>query len=66
MREVEAEEAAFIAASCLGIDNQDSALYVQAWHGDGDKLEKSAVQVLGAAEKIVRRIMREEGRKENA
>jgi len=66
LKETEAEAVAFIAAACLGLDNQGSALYVQNWGGDKEKLEKSAIRILGAAEKLVRRIMPGKGEGENA
>jgi antirestriction protein ArdC len=54
--EIEAESTAYLVASCLGIENEDAKAYIATWHGDRDKLTKSALKILSAAEAMMKRI----------
>ncbi len=54
VKELEAEATSFLVCSCLGIDNQGAASYIGGWHGSSEKIDKSAIKILGTAEKILR------------
>jgi len=55
--EVEAEAVAYLVSSCLGLDNQESNLYISNWHGDKSKLEGQALKIISTAEKILKRLV---------
>lgn len=54
LRELEAEATSFLVCSCLGIDNAGAASYIGGWHGTEDKIDKSALKIIGTAEKILK------------
>jgi len=54
VKELEAEATSFLGCSCLGIDNKGAASYIGHWHGTEEKIDKSALKILGTAEKILR------------
>ena len=56
MRELEAEATAYLVCSCLGIDNQGAKSYIGHWKGSKEKIDKSAMKILGTAEKILRKV----------
>jgi antirestriction protein ArdC len=57
VKEVEAEAVAFLVSSCMGLENVESALYIQNWHGDKTKLEGQALKIISTAEKILKRLV---------
>jgi antirestriction protein ArdC len=55
-KELEAEATSYLVCACLGIENDGAKYYVGAWHGDRDRLGKSALRILRTAEKILRKV----------
>lgn len=55
--ELEAEAVSFLVCSCLNIENNNSASYISCWKGDREKIEQSAYKVLGASEKILKKVL---------
>ena len=56
VRELEAEATSYLVCSCLGIDNQGAKAYIGGWNGSEEKIDKSALKILGTAEKILRKV----------
>jgi antirestriction protein ArdC len=56
LKELEAESVSFLVCACCGIDNEGAKLYLGAWGGSRDKLAKSALRIISAAEKILRKV----------
>lgn len=56
VRELEAEATAYLVCSCLGIENDGAKSYIGHWNGSGEKIDKSALKILGTAEKILRKV----------
>jgi len=56
VRELEAEATSYLVCSCLGIDNQGAKSYIGGWNGSEEKIDKSALKILGTAEKILRKV----------
>jgi antirestriction protein ArdC len=54
IRELEAEATSYLVCACLGIDNKGAASYIGGWHGTEEKIDKSALKILGTAEKILK------------
>ena len=54
VRELEAEATSYLVCSCLGIDNKGAASYIGGWHGTEERIDKSAMKILGTAEKILK------------
>jgi antirestriction protein ArdC len=54
--EIEAESAAYLVESCLGIENEDAKTYIASWRGSGDKLKASALKIISAAEVMLKKI----------
>ena len=54
--ELEAEATSYLVCSCLGIDNQGAKSYIGSWKGTAEKIDKSALKILGTAEKILRKV----------
>jgi hypothetical protein len=59
IREIEAETIAYIVGCVLGIKNEASKYYVAHWNGTAENMQERANVVLGAAEKIVKAIIKE-------
>lgn len=55
-KEIEAESAGYLVATCLGIDNESAKGYISHWGGDKDKLKKSSLKVISTAERIIKKI----------
>lgn len=55
-KEIEAEAASYLVATCLGIDNESAKGYISHYGGDKSKLKKSSLKVISAAEKILKKI----------
>jgi antirestriction protein ArdC len=56
VKELEAEATSYLVCSCLGIDNQGAKSYIGSWKGTAEKIDKSALKILGTAEKILRKV----------
>lgn len=56
LRELEAEATSYLVCCCLGIDNQGAKSYIGHWNGSKEKIDKSALKILGTAEKILRKV----------
>ena len=56
IRELEAEATSYLVCSCLGIDNEGAKSYIGGWHGTEKKIDKSAMKILGTAEKILKKV----------
>ena len=56
IRELEAEATSYLVCACLGIDNQGAKSYIGSWHGTEEKIDKSALKILGTAEKILKQV----------
>ena len=56
VKELEAEATSYLVCSCLGIDNQGAKSYIGSWKGTAEKIDKSALKILGTAEKILRTV----------
>ena len=56
VREMEAEDTAYLVCSCIGIENEGAKSYVGHWKGSKEKIDKSALKILGTAEKILRKV----------
>ena len=56
VRELEAEATSYLVCCCLGIDNQGAKFYISGWNGSEEKIDKSALKILGTAEKILRKV----------
>jgi len=56
VRELEAEATSYLVCCCLGIDNEDAKSYIGGWNGSEEKIDKSALKILGTAEKILRKV----------
>ena len=54
VKELEAEATSYLVCSCLGIDNEGAASYIGGWNGTEEKIDKSAMKILGTAEKILK------------
>jgi antirestriction protein ArdC len=54
LRELEAEATSYLVCCCLGIDNQGAKFYISGWNGSEEKVDKSALKILGTAEKILK------------
>jgi len=54
LRELEAEATAYLVCSCIGIENEGAKSYIGHWNGSKEKVDKSALKILGTAEKILR------------
>jgi len=56
VKELEAEATSYLVCSCLGIDNQGAKSYIGNWKGTAEKIDKSALKILGTAEKILKTV----------
>ena len=56
LRELEAEATAYLVCSCMGIENKGAKSYIGHWNGSKEKIDKSALKILGTAEKILRKV----------
>ena len=56
VRELEAEATSYLVCSCLGIDNEGAKSYIGHWNGTEEKIDRSALKILGTAEKILRKV----------
>ena len=56
VKELEAEATSYLVCSCLGIDNQGAKSYIGSWKGTSERIDKSALKILGTAEKILRKV----------
>ena len=56
IRELEAEATSYLVCSCLGIDNDGAKSYIGGWNGSSEKIDKSALKILGTAEKILKKV----------
>jgi antirestriction protein ArdC len=56
VRELEAEATSYLVCCCLGIDNEDAKSYIGGWNGSSEKIDKSALKILGTAEKILKKV----------
>jgi len=56
VRELEAEATAYLVCSCIGIENDGAKKYIGHWNGSKEKIDKSALKILGTAEKILRKV----------
>ena len=56
VRELEAEATAYLVCSCVGIENEGAKSYIGHWKGSKEKIDKSALKILGTAEKILRKV----------
>ena len=56
VRELEAEATAYLVCSCVGIENEGAKSYIGHWNGSKEKIDKSALKILGTAEKILRKV----------
>ena len=56
VRELEAEATAYLVCSCVGVENEGAKSYVGHWNGSKEKIDKSALKILGTAEKILRKV----------
>ncbi len=54
VKELEAEATSYLVCACLGIDNQGAASYIGSWHGTEEKIDNSALKIIGTAEKILK------------
>lgn len=54
VRELEAEATSYLVCSCVGIENEGAKKYIGHWKGTAEKIDKSALKILGTAEKILR------------
>jgi hypothetical protein len=57
VRELEAEAVSHIVCDIIGIQNEQSPLYIGNWQGDKAKMENSGKRILATAERITRKIM---------
>ena len=57
IRELEAEAVSHIVCDIVGIQNEQSPLYIANWQGDKAKMESSGKRILATAERITRKIM---------
>jgi len=56
VRELEAEATSYLVCSCIGIENEGAKSYIGHWNGSKEKIDKSALKILGTAEKILRKV----------
>jgi len=56
VKELEAEAVSYVVCSFLGIENRKSALYLGNWSATKDKLTNQGSRILKTAEKILRKI----------
>jgi len=56
VRELEAEATSYLVCACLGIENEGAKSYMGHWNGSSEKIDKSALKILGTAEKILRKL----------
>ena len=56
LRELEAEATSYLVCSCIGIENKGAKSYIGHWNGSKEKIDKSALKILGTAEKILRKV----------
>ena len=56
VKELEAEATSYLVCSCLGIDNEGAKSYIGHWNGTEEKIDRSALKILGTAEKILREV----------
>jgi len=56
VRELEAEATSYLVCSCVGIENEGAKSYIGHWNGSKEKIDKSALKILGTAEKILRKV----------
>lgn len=56
VKELEAEATSYLVCSCLGIDNEGAKSYIGHWKGTAEKVDKSALKILGTAEKILKQV----------
>ena len=56
VKELEAEATSYLVCSCLGIDNDGAKLYIGSHKGTEENIDKSAMKILGTAEKILKKV----------
>jgi antirestriction protein ArdC len=56
VKELEAEATSYLVCSCVGIENEGAKKYIGHWKGTVEKIDKSAMKILGTAEKILRQV----------
>lgn len=54
VKELEAEATSYLICSCVGIENDGAKKYIGHWKGTAEKIDKSAMKILGTAEKILK------------
>lgn len=55
-REIEAETAAYIVTTCLGLENNKSRLYIANWGAEKEELKGLGKKIISVSEKIIRDI----------
>ena len=55
-REIEAETAAYIVTTCLGLENNKSRLYIANWGAEKEELKGRGKKIISVAERIIRDI----------
>ena len=56
VKELEAEATSYLVCACVGIDNKGAKKYIGHWKGTAEKIDKSALKILGIAEKILKTV----------
>lgn len=56
VKELEAEATSYLVCSCVGIENEGAKKYIGSWKGTAGKIDKSALKILGTAEKILKKV----------